>query len=458
MQIAPEDPQNFRAPKTIFWAAFFLRLTAILVGHTYKIRIDGDHFNFGFEAGRIARSLVTGQGYANPFNGASGPTAWLPPLYPLLVALAFKVFGLYSNAAALFLLACNSFFSALIAPAVYEIAARCFDAQGIARRASKYAAPVALWSAWFWAVYPAFLQYAIHWIWEMSLTTCLFTWTLVLAVRLRGIGEHETTEPNPRRDLIHWALFGLLWGLIALSNASLLLVFPATILWVLFPARASSGTPASAPQQSLRFERNLLGATAACIVFALTLLPWVLRNERAMHAFIPTRDNFGVELYQSSLFYHDVFEWGQAVPLDTHNPDYKLYASMGEVAYSHMRGEQAKANLRAQPLTFLKLTAERVEFFWRGVPHPTEKHPANEIFRIANFSFLSAAGLMGLGLMLRRRVPGAWLFAGVFGLVPVAYYLVTVQARFRHPIEPLIAILTVYLFRSTSPRGVVVQG
>ena len=159
-----------------------------------------------------------------------------------------------------------------------------------------------------------------------------------------------------------------------------------------------------------------------------------------------------MELYQSSLFYHDIYEWGQAVSLDTRNPDYKLYASMGEVAYARMRGEQGKANLRAQPGVFLKLTAERVEGFWIGIAHPVDKHPVGEWLRLVNFSFLSAAGLMGLGLMLRRRVPGAWLFAAVFGLVPVAYYVVTVQARFRHPIEPLIAVLTVYLFRSTSAR------
>ncbi len=444
MQTEAQNGKMFRAPKVIFWVAFGLRLATILVGHTYKIRVDGDHFNFGFEGGRIARSLVTGQGYANPFNGTSGPTAWLPPLYPLLIALAFKMFGLYTNAAAFFILACNSLFSALVAPGVYEIAARCFDAQGIARRASKVAAPVALWSAWFWAVYPAFLQYAIHWIWEMSLTTCLFAWALVLALRLRRIGEHA--EANPRRDLIHWALFGLLWGLVALSNASLLLVFPATILWVLFPAKSHEEKHATG------FEHGILGATAACMVFALTLLPWVLRNERTMHAFIPTRDNFGVELYQSSLFYHDIYEWGQAVPLDTRNPDYKLYASMGEVAYSHMRGEQGKANLRAQPLTFLKLTAERVEGFWIGIAHPVDKHPVGEWLRLVNYCFLSAAGLMGLVLMLRRRVPGSWLFATVFGLVPLAYYVVTVQARFRHPMEPLMAVLTVYLFRSTSAR------
>jgi hypothetical protein len=45
------------------------------------------------------------------------------------------------------------------------------------------------------------------------------------------------------------------------------------------------------------------------------------------------------------------------------------------------------------------------------------------------------------------------LFALCFLLVPLPYYLVTVQARFRHPLEPLIAILGVYLFRSAEKRA-----
>jgi len=36
--------------------------------------------------------------------------------------------------------------------------------------------------------------------------------------------------------------------------------------------------------------------------------------------------------------------------------------------------------------------------------------------------------------------------------------VVTVQARFRHPIEPLIAVLTVYLFRSTEGLGRRING
>ena len=79
----------WQRPWMIFWVGFAVRVVVILVGHTYRIRGDQGDFNFGFEAGRIARSLVTGQGYANPFNGVSGPTAWLPPLYPLLMAGVF---------------------------------------------------------------------------------------------------------------------------------------------------------------------------------------------------------------------------------------------------------------------------------------------------------------------------------------------------------------------------------
>jgi len=434
---------SFRAPKAIFWTAFGLRLAVILIGHTYKVRVDQQHFNFGFEAGRIARSLVTGHGYANPFNGQSGPTAWLPPLYPLLMALAFKLFGIYTNAAALFLLTINSLFSALIAPAIYEIAARCFDANGIARRTSKQAAPVALWSAWLWAAYPAALQYAIHWIWEMSLTTCLFTWTLVIALRLRKTSEPQQSSSNASAaSLETWLLFGLLWGLIALSNASLLLIFPASLLWILWPK-----------QKPWNFKPAVPGALLACLTFAIILAPWIIRNERTLHAFVPTRSNLGIELYQSTLDANDGLPWGTTLPLWPGDPEFQRYVHMGEIPYGQLRGQQAKQRILARPSLFLHRTIDRFFFFWDGTPHPIDRHPAQEYLRQLSYSFLSVCGILGLVLMLKRRVPGGLLFAFIFLLVPLPYYLVTVQPRFRHPIEPLIAILGVYLFRSAQTRA-----
>jgi len=439
----------------IFWVGLALRLACIVIGHTYRIRVPWDHFGFGWEMGRIARSLALGQGYANPFNGPSGPTAWTPPLYPLLMAASFKMFGIYTNAAAFFLLACNSVFSAAIAPAVYEIAARCFDANGIARRGSKYEQPVALWSAWLWAAYPAALQYAIHWIWEMSLSTCLFTWSLVIALRLRergqGLGPRaQTTLPDDEVRLLDpgpwaldplWALFGLLWGLTALSNASLLLCLPASMIWIVWPRLRSPRT----------LLRPVAGAALTCLIFAAVMAPWVIRNERVLHAFIPTRSNLGIELYESTRDGNDAYPWGTTLPLWPGDPEFRQFVRMGEVPFAHMRGEQAKATMRAHPGMVLRRTIDRFLFFWDDTPHADEKHFGQEFLRNLSYAFLSACGLLGLGLALKRHVPGAVLMALVFLLVPLPYYLITVQARFRHPIEPLIAILAVYLFRSTEP-------
>ncbi len=430
---------RFRAPHAIFWVAFLLRVACIAIGHTYRIRVIDDHFDFGFEAGRIARSLVEGHGYANPFNGWSGPTAWLPPLYPLLLALAFKLFGIYTRGAAFFVLTVDSFFSALIAPAIYEIAARSFDSQGIARRASKHAAPVALWSAWLWAVYPAALQYAIHWIWEMSLSACLFTWAIVIALRLRGTGEDMPERGGQR---LRWAAFGALWGLVALSNASLLLCLPAEIIWIVWPRL-----------RSLDLGKVWMGPALATVVLALVMSPWWIRNERTMHTFIATRDNFPAELYESTLESHDAFPWGTVIPLWPGDPDFQLYARLGEVRYMQIRKQQALERVRTHRLQIAKWTLDRFLFFWDNTPHPREKHPLQEYGRCLSYSFLSVCGLLGLGLALRRRVPAAPLFGWVFLLMPLPYYLVTVQARFRHPLEPLIAILGVYLFRSTRPRN-----
>ncbi|HEY5381708.1 MAG TPA: hypothetical protein VIJ65_05600 [Acidobacteriaceae bacterium] len=436
-------PASFRAPRIIFWVAFLLRVACIAIGHTYRIRVIDHHFDFGFEAGRIARSLVEGHGYGNPFNGWSGPTAWLPPLYPLLLALAFKLFGLYTRAAAFFVLTANSLFSAAIAPAVYEIAARCFDARGFARRRSTKAAPVALWSAWMWAVYPAALQYAIHWVWEMSLSTFLFTWALVLALRLRGTGEDE--ERAGAGQWRRWCAFGAMWGLVALSNASLLLCLPAMALWALWPRLRCFGNWRRMPQM-------WGGPVLAAVAFALVMSPWWIRNERTLHSFIATRSNFPAELYESTMPSHDAFPWGAAMPMWPGDPKFQLYARLGEVRYMQLRKKQSIAALRAHPKALVKHSFDRFLFFWDSTPHPTDRHPLLEYGRELSYSFLSLCGLLGLAVALRRRVGGAALMGWMFLLAPLPYYFVTVQPRFRHPIEPLIAILGVYLFRATEPR------
>jgi 4-amino-4-deoxy-L-arabinose transferase-like glycosyltransferase len=402
------------------------------LAHTYHLRTDGDHFQFGWEMGRIARALVTGYGYADPFIGHTGPTTWVPPLYPLLIAAVFKVFGIYTLRSAWVLLAINSFFSALTTLTTYEIAVRCFN-----RR-------VALWSAWIWALYPAAMQYAVRWVWDMTLSTWLLSVILVLALRMRRIGEipAETNEADTRstqdgRTLRRWLIFGLLWGILALSNPSLLLFLPACGLWVL------RGT------HHLRKQVGFASISALLFIFCIS--PWMIRNALVFHKFIPMRANFGAELYLGNGPGAMGFLMEYNHPYEA--PDQlRLYKQMGEVAYAQMRGRLARNYIASDPGLFLRNSIKRLYFFWASVPHPTGDAWYIEPVRVANFAFASIAGLFGLALALKRRVPAAWLFAWAFLLVPLIYYFVTVHARFRDPLEPLIAILGVYLFQSAEKR------
>ncbi len=422
----------FRSTWAVFWAAFLVRVLYMTLAHTYHFRTDGDHFQFGWEMGRVARALATGFGYADPFIGHTGPTTWVPPLYPLLLAGVFKIFGIYTLRSAWVILTFNSFVSALTAMTTYEIAARCFN-----RR-------VAVWSAWIWALYPAAMQYAVRWVWEMTLSTWLLTVIFVLALRMRRIGEipADTTEVDfcsrdDGRTLRRWLIFGLLWGLLGLSNPSLLLFLPACGLWVLHGTR--------------HLRRQAGFASMSAIVFIICVSPWMVRNALVFHKFIPMRANFGAELYLGN-------GPGAMGFLMEYNHPYEaqdqlgLYKQMGEVAYAQMRGQLAKKYIASHPGLFLRNSLKRLYFFWISVPHPTGGKWYIEPFRVANFAFASIAGLFGLGLALKRRIPAAWLFAWAFLLIPLIYYFVTVHARFRDPLEPMIAILAVYLFQSVERR------
>jgi hypothetical protein len=420
--VTDTNSKRLRGPWLIFWVGLAVRVLVITLGHTYRIRTFQDHFQFGWEMGRIGRALATGYGYADPFVGHTGPTAWVPPLYPLLIAAVFKVCGVYSLLSAWVLLVINSVFSAAIALFVYEIAARCYN-----RR-------VAVWSAWLWALYPAALQYAVHWIWEMSLTAMLFSWVLVLALRMRSVGE-ERAERDAQ-SLGRWLFFGLLWGLIALSNATLLLFLPVCGIWILIGSK--------------QLPKSLANATLAAVVVAACIAPWLWRNWRVFHAFIPMRSNLGVELWAWNNPDANAISLGAPIQPSTGDRRYLAYARIGEIAYSKYCGELGKAWIRQHPARFLLLSLKRFYFYWVSVPHPVDNKPFTEGIREVSFCFLSLTGLMGLGLSLRRRSPAAGLFAWAFALLPLTYYFVSVAARFRHPLEPLIAIFTVFLFQSAS--------
>jgi hypothetical protein len=188
------------------------------------------------------------------------------------------------------------------------------------------------------------------------------------------------------------------------------------------------------------------------LILIACIAPWTWRNWEVFHAFIPLRGNLGAEMFMGNgpgstgllMEYDHPFQSPEQL---------RLYASMGEVGYVAMRGALARAFIAAHPAHFFADVARRIYFFWISVPHPADDPWYVEASRVLNFSFISLAGLMGLGLALRRRVPAAGLFAWAFVLLPATYYIVTAHARFRHPLEPLLCVLGVYLFQSAGRRN-----
>src|SRR5271170_5465526 len=276
-----EGRDLFRAPSSMFWAGFLIRVLYITIVHTYRIRPDEDHLQFGWEMGRIARALATGFGYADPFTGHSGPTAWSPPLYPLLLAGVFKIFGVYTAHSAWVILTINSIFSAATSSVIYEIAARCFNGTGRGRK-------IALWSGWLWALHPAAMQYAVRWVWDMAVTTFLFSKVIVLALRVRGVGEDAPAAET--QTTARWAMFGILSGMIGLLNSTLLLFVPICGIWMLLGVAKNKTT----------LPRTLAKAVMAGALFFACLAPWMWRNWTVFHAFVPIRGNFGAELHASA--------------------------------------------------------------------------------------------------------------------------------------------------------------
>jgi 4-amino-4-deoxy-L-arabinose transferase-like glycosyltransferase len=237
-----------------------------------------------------------------------------------------------------------------------------------------------------------------------------------------------------------WIVFGVLWGLLALSNSSLLAFLPFCGIWMIWP------------EISRHAGRVLRNVTLSGLCCAAVVSPWVIRNWYAFHAFIPLRANFGAELYRSVLPSSDGFPWGATLSLAEREPEFERYKSMGEVAFSKDQQQKAMAIIHSDPGAFYRHALLRLDFFWFGVPHPIEGNVAKgvmvEATREFTYAFISVAGILGLILALHRRVPAAWLFFWAFLSLPMVYYFVTVQARFRHPLEPIMTVLIVYLFQS----------
>jgi len=402
---------------SLFWTvaiAFILRFAYILIAHTYRFKTIEDNFSFGFEMGRIGRALAQGQGFSNPFHGVTGPTAWEPPLYPFFIAGVFRLFGVYSNASAIVLLSINSIFSALTCIPIFLIGKRCFD-ETIAR-----------WTSWLWALLPPVMFWCTRWIWETSLAALL----LAVIFWLTLVAEE-------RDGIVPWLEFGFLWGIAALTNTSLLAFLPASALWICY--------------HCFRRKKNFLaGALTSAVVFAICVAPWIVRDYQTFGKFIFIRSNFGAELRFGNGPGADG-TWMAYLHPTRNAHQLRLYKEMGEIAYVTYRKRQAVAFIREDYGRFAMLSVKRFIYYWGGLPR-LAANPALALFKNSIFLASSVLAFWGLGRALRKQRPGAWLFFWLILSYPLMYYFVFPHPRYRHPIEPELGILIVYVISEAEKK------
>jgi 4-amino-4-deoxy-L-arabinose transferase-like glycosyltransferase len=401
-------------PWSIVLVAFIVRVAWIAIAHTYRIRTSDHNFGFGWEIGRLAYSLANGMGFSSPLGGNTGPSAWTAPVYPWIASLAFRAFGSYSRASAFALLSFNSLFGALTCWTIYRTARRVFNPT------------VAVWAGWFWALYPDTIFWAVKWIWETSLSAFLLSLLFMLTVEMEG-----------DERLSSWIGYGLLWGVEGLTNTSALSFLPFAGCWLAYQLHRR-GKPYLAP------------ALVSAIVFWMTMMPWLVRDYRVMGHVILVRDNAGNELRIGN----NPLAEGQYV-LAYHPSQNALllakYERLGEYAFCVDQGRLAKQWIAEHPGKFAEITLRRVWFFWNGIPRLAKNQSLAELKNTHTLLF-SVLAIWGLLLAWKRRVHGIFLFASLLVVYPLVYYICFPEPRYRHPIDPELVILGVYLISESKPR------
>jgi 4-amino-4-deoxy-L-arabinose transferase-like glycosyltransferase len=403
----------FRAAATSLWLIMLVAL-AIRLGYMWQFqyihpRQGVSVIPFLFESGNIAHSLATSHGFSSPFRVDTGPTAWMTPLFPLLLAGIFRLFGAYTFHAWAATVLLNISCCTLACIPVY-FAGKRIGGMGLAAAAT-----------WLWAVFPNAILLPVESMWDASISALLAATILWTTLAL--------AESRRLRD---WCAYGLLWGIALMCNATLAGLFPFLAGWLVYRARQE--------------KREWFKPTAATVaIILLCCAPWTIRNYRVFHQFVPLRSVLGLQLWLGNNDQtQDIFR-GDLHPI-YNSAEREKYISMGEIAYMQQKKQEAIAYMLSHPAREAHLITYRVISTWSGgTPYPLEDFlgtPSLRFRAVLAFNLIAALGtLCGIIILLRERSQFAFPVAAFPLVYPWAYYLTLALPRYRLPIDPIVMLL-----------------
>lgn len=271
------------------------------------------------EPGNVAAALVQGRGFSDPFDGGTGPTAWVSPLPVWVEAAVFLALGVKSaaSAGALLVLAvlglawANALLLSALAP------------YGPWARAAASAAFLA-----YCTLVPSGPLEVLSEAWLDILLSMALLWSALQAAR--------TPSVRGRLALLAVAVAA------PLDNAGLAVatgLVVAGLAWSHWPAAGALRLPMAA------------AALAAASVGA-----WTARNFAAFHRIVPLKSNGWFELHLANVDSDDGLPRMATVLRKLPFFDiaeFERYARLGEIAYVESYKAPTLAALRADPGHFI---------------------------------------------------------------------------------------------------------
>jgi len=388
----------------IFLVALVLRIAAIPFD-SFEDLTDANHIH-AWEQGNVARSLVAGHGFGSPFQ-SDQPSAVMPPVYPLIVAVFFRVFGVQTASSILAIHIFDCVVNSLACIPIFLLARKNFGER------------IGRWSAWAWAVFPYGIYFSAAWAWSTHLLLFGLCWLLYLS---------QSMEESPRLAL--WAGFGLLAGITGLCEPSVLAVVPFVMLLCAVKL-ARSG------------KRWLMPGAVASLALAAAISPWLIRNAIVFHRFIPMRDSMGLELWMGNNGNSVRFTSDEIHPLHDMN-ELADYNRMGELQYMDHKAQQAQAYIGAHRQWYAWMCARRVVYLWTGYwsfRHPYLEQEPTDPENIPFATGLTLMAFTGLVLLWKQSRFNALRFTAVMFVFPMIYYFNHPEPYHMRALDPLIVML-----------------
>jgi len=403
-----------RKPRALGWNRdrWIAYLTAVLLsGAVVTCAIHGrltagqygEYFN-------IARAMNRGEGFSNPFGDRVGPTAWMAPVYPTMIAgllwLGDGDRDVVTKGLVCFQVAVLIGTGVMVLALVRQTTQRI----GVAVAAVVFFLAT-LYHFRFWFEY-------IDDAWLVLLT---------LDLLIAGFCWLRPLERWPRAAA--WGLFG---GLCALTSP---IVGFAWGIWSLILAvRQRRWSP---------FAVAVLCAVAA-------LAPWTIRNYLVFGRLIPVKSNLSFELYQSQCLQWDgLLRNFYTHPSGAAGREGREYRRLGEAAYLERKWQQYQEAVRAHPVGFLNRVSSRAlgATLWYV--------PFNRILEAAQpwllwtrrlthpLPFLAMLLLVATSLH-KPLSPPQWTVIGVYLLYLLPYIATSYYERYAVPLLAVKVLLVIW--------------